>query len=72
MLLLMAVFRRLVQGLLVLHSLFDVALGADNGVARLPPMGYNQWNFFHNNFNVTRHWRKGSHTLVSRARRPML
>ena len=23
----------------------------NNGVALLPPMGYNQWNFFHNNFN---------------------
>jgi alpha-galactosidase len=32
--------------------LAPAADAADNGVARLPPMGYNQWNFFHNNFNV--------------------
>ena len=37
--------------LLLALALAPLAAARDNGVAVLPPMGYNQWNFFHNNFN---------------------
>jgi hypothetical protein len=35
----------------LLAGLMVSVTALENGVARLPPMGYNQWNFFHNNFN---------------------
>ena len=37
----------------VLVLVLGCAEGSNNGAARTPPMGFNQWNDRHNNFNTS-------------------